>query len=133
MPAKQGSGVKKPERVFRHWQVNAKMVRAALYGRVSTQDQQTLPMQDRAMRELSIFSKALFSSALFLANPVSICPQSERSNLGPKAPGETRMGFHLPMLRLHSFENPTKCGEGAVLGRRGQEWGGRRRSRFQLD
>jgi putative DNA-invertase from lambdoid prophage Rac len=27
------------------------MVRAGLYARVSTQDQQTLPMQNRAMRE----------------------------------------------------------------------------------
>lgn len=31
--------------------MNAKMVRAALYARASTQDQQTLPMQNRAMRE----------------------------------------------------------------------------------
>jgi putative DNA-invertase from lambdoid prophage Rac len=51
MPAKQGSEVKKSGRVFGQGQKTAKMVRAGLYARVSTQDQQTLPMQNRAMRE----------------------------------------------------------------------------------
>src|SRR5271168_2515095 len=51
MPVKQGSGIKKSGRVFGQGQKNAKMVRAGLYARVSTQDQQTLPMQNRAMRE----------------------------------------------------------------------------------
>ena len=51
MPVKQGSGSRKSGKVFGQGQKNAKMVRAALYARVSTQDQQTLPMQNRAMRE----------------------------------------------------------------------------------
>jgi putative DNA-invertase from lambdoid prophage Rac len=51
MPVKQGSEVKKSGRVFGQGQKTAKMVRSGLYARVSTQDQQTLPMQNRAMRE----------------------------------------------------------------------------------
>jgi len=51
MPVKQGSGIKKSGRVFGQGQKAAKMTRAGLYARVSTQDQQTLPMQNRAMRE----------------------------------------------------------------------------------
>jgi DNA invertase Pin-like site-specific DNA recombinase len=51
MPVKQGSEVKKSGRVFGQGQKTAKTVRAGLYARVSTQDQQTLPMQSRAMRE----------------------------------------------------------------------------------
>jgi DNA invertase Pin-like site-specific DNA recombinase len=51
VPAKQGSGSRKSGKVFGQGQKNAKMLRAALYARVSTQDQQTLPMQNRAMRE----------------------------------------------------------------------------------
>jgi predicted site-specific integrase-resolvase len=51
MPVKQGPGIGKSDRVFGQRQRNAKMVRAGLYARVSTQDQQTLPMQNRAMRE----------------------------------------------------------------------------------
>ena len=51
MPVKQGSGSRKSGKVFGQGQKHAKMVRAALYARVSTQDQQTLPMQNRAMRE----------------------------------------------------------------------------------
>ena len=51
MPLKQRSGIRKSGKVFGQGQKNAKMVRAGLYARVSTQDQQTLPMQNRAMRE----------------------------------------------------------------------------------
>jgi hypothetical protein len=51
VPVKQGSAVRKSGRVFGQGQKRAKMVRAGLYARVSTQDQQTLPMQNRAMRE----------------------------------------------------------------------------------
>src|SRR6266567_6160382 len=54
MPVKQGSGSKKSGRVFGQGQKTAKMVRAGLYARVSTQDQQTLPMQNRAMREYAV-------------------------------------------------------------------------------
>jgi len=51
MPVKQGAGTRKSGRVFGQGQKAAKTVRAGLYARVSTQDQQTLPMQNRAMRE----------------------------------------------------------------------------------
>jgi hypothetical protein len=51
VPVKQGSGSRKSGKVFGQGQKTAKMVRASLYARVSTQDQQTLPMQNRAMRE----------------------------------------------------------------------------------
>jgi putative DNA-invertase from lambdoid prophage Rac len=51
MPVKQGSGIRKSGRVFGQGQKTAKTIRAGLYARVSTQDQQTLPMQSRAMRE----------------------------------------------------------------------------------
>ena len=51
VPVRKGSGIRKSGKVFGQGQKNAKMVRAALYARVSTQDQQTLPMQNRAMRE----------------------------------------------------------------------------------
>jgi putative DNA-invertase from lambdoid prophage Rac len=51
VPAKQGSSIRKPEKVVGQGRKSAKMVRAGLYARVSTQDQQTLPMQNRALRE----------------------------------------------------------------------------------
>jgi putative DNA-invertase from lambdoid prophage Rac len=51
VPVKQGSGRRKSGRVFGQGQKTVKMVRAGLYARVSTQDQHTLPMQNRAMRE----------------------------------------------------------------------------------
>ena len=51
MSLKQVSGSRKSGKVFGQGQKNAKMVRAGLYARVSTQDQQTLPMQNRTMRE----------------------------------------------------------------------------------
>ncbi len=51
MPVKQGSGIRKSGRVFGQGKKTAKTVRAGLYARVSTQDQQTLPMQSRAMRD----------------------------------------------------------------------------------
>jgi DNA invertase Pin-like site-specific DNA recombinase len=51
VPIKQGSGIRKSGKVFGQGKKTAKTVRAGLYARVSTQDQQTLPMQNRAMRE----------------------------------------------------------------------------------
>jgi putative DNA-invertase from lambdoid prophage Rac len=51
VPIKQGSGFRKSGKVFGQVQKTAKTIRAGLYARVSTQDQQTLPMQSRAMRE----------------------------------------------------------------------------------
>src|SRR5580692_12210058 len=51
VPVKQGPGIRKSRKVFGQGQKTAKMVCAGLYARVSTQDQQTLPMQNRAMRE----------------------------------------------------------------------------------
>ncbi len=51
MAAKEASGTARPHRVFGQARKPAKMVRAGLYARVSTHDQQTLPLQIRAMRE----------------------------------------------------------------------------------
>ena len=54
MPVKQSSGIKKSGRVFVQGQKAAKTIRVGLYARVSTLDQQTLPMQNRAMREYAV-------------------------------------------------------------------------------
>ena len=55
MPGKQASTTGKSRRVFGHPRKPAKAaLRAALYARVSTHDQQTLPMQNRAMREYAV-------------------------------------------------------------------------------
>ena len=54
MPIKQRSGVRKSGRVFGHGQKSTKTIRVGLYARVSTLDQQTLPMQSRSMREYAV-------------------------------------------------------------------------------
>ena len=52
MAGKRASGKTKSPRVFGHPPRRAKTpLRAGLYARVSTQDQQTIPMQTRALRE----------------------------------------------------------------------------------
>jgi len=51
MAAKQTSEKVKSHRVFGQARKSAQMFRAGLYARVSINDQQTLPMQNRAMRE----------------------------------------------------------------------------------
>src|SRR6516164_11566971 len=51
MPGKRGFPKAKSEDVFGHARKRSKMFRAGLYARVSTNDQQTLAMQNRAMRE----------------------------------------------------------------------------------
>src|SRR5713101_1218597 len=51
MAAKQAFPKAKSGNVFGHARKPSKMFRAGLYARVSTNDQQTLPMQSRAMRE----------------------------------------------------------------------------------
>ena len=51
MAEKRASRNTQPHRVFGPARKPAKMLRAGLYARVSTTDQQTLPMQNRAMRE----------------------------------------------------------------------------------
>jgi DNA invertase Pin-like site-specific DNA recombinase len=51
MVAKPASTTAKPKRVFGQPQAPTKMFRVGLYARVSTHDQQTLPLQMRAMRE----------------------------------------------------------------------------------
>jgi predicted site-specific integrase-resolvase len=53
MTAKRASKTAKPTRGFGQRQKPAKMFRVGLYARVSTHDQQTLPLQIRAMREYS--------------------------------------------------------------------------------
>jgi putative DNA-invertase from lambdoid prophage Rac len=49
--AKRASSTTKSKRVFGQRRAPAKMFRVGLYARVSTHDQQTLPLQMRAMRE----------------------------------------------------------------------------------
>jgi putative DNA-invertase from lambdoid prophage Rac len=51
MAAKRVSANAKSHNLFGHARKLSKMFRAGLYARVSTNDQQTLPMQNRAMRE----------------------------------------------------------------------------------
>src|SRR6202011_4801902 len=54
MPIKRASPTAKSEHVFGQRRKPAKMFRVGLYARVSTNDQQTLPMQSRAMREYAV-------------------------------------------------------------------------------
>ena len=51
MAAKQASEKTKSRRVFGHAPRPSKMFRAGIYARVSTDDQQTIPLQIRALRE----------------------------------------------------------------------------------
>ena len=51
MPAKRTIPNSKSKRVFGQSRQRVKMLRAGLYARVSTLDQQSLPMQMRALRE----------------------------------------------------------------------------------
>jgi hypothetical protein len=51
MPAKRTSPKSKSKRVFGQSRKPAKMLRAGLYARDCTLDQQTLPLQMRALRE----------------------------------------------------------------------------------
>src|SRR6266446_4319811 len=51
MPAKRAFPKAKSDNVFGQARKQPKMFRAGLYARVSTNDQQTLPMQSRSMRE----------------------------------------------------------------------------------
>lgn len=51
MPKKRASQKANCDNVFGHARKSAKMLRAGLYTRVSTNDQQTLAMQNRALRE----------------------------------------------------------------------------------
>ena len=54
MPRKRASQKPKSDHVFGQARRPAKMFRAGLYARVSTNDQQTLAMQNRAMREYAV-------------------------------------------------------------------------------
>jgi putative DNA-invertase from lambdoid prophage Rac len=54
MAAKLASEEPKSRRVFGHARKPAKMFRAGLYARVSTDDQQTIPLQIRALREYAV-------------------------------------------------------------------------------
>jgi len=51
MPVKQAFQQAESDRVFGHTRKRLNMFRAGLYARVSTNDQQTIPMQIRTMRE----------------------------------------------------------------------------------
>src|SRR5450756_342815 len=54
MAAKRASEKAKSPRVFGQARKAAKMFRAGLYARVSTNDQQTVPLQIRALREYAV-------------------------------------------------------------------------------
>src|SRR5258705_1710312 len=54
MPIKRASQKVKSDDVFGQARKHPKMFRAGLYARVSTNDQQTLPVQSRAMREYAV-------------------------------------------------------------------------------
>ena len=54
MAAKRASEKAKSQRVFGQARNPAKMFRAGLYARVSTSDQQTVPLQIRALREYAV-------------------------------------------------------------------------------
>src|ERR1700687_6160990 len=54
MAGKRGSDRAKIQRVFGQARKPAKMFRAGLYARVSTNDQQTIPLQIRALREYAV-------------------------------------------------------------------------------
>jgi putative DNA-invertase from lambdoid prophage Rac len=54
MAAKRASEKPKSSRVFGQAREPAKMFRAGLYARVSTNDQQTIPLQIRALREYAV-------------------------------------------------------------------------------
>src|SRR5882762_2421112 len=54
MPIKRASPKAKSNNVFGQARRPVKMFRAGLYARVSTNDQQTLAMQNRAMREYAV-------------------------------------------------------------------------------
>ena len=51
MPAKRPSHNAKPPKVFGQRRKTSKMFRAGIYVRISTNDQQTIPLQLRALRE----------------------------------------------------------------------------------
>jgi len=51
MPKNRASPKAKPDNVFGQARKRPKMFRVGLYARVSTNDQQTLPMQSHALRE----------------------------------------------------------------------------------
>jgi putative DNA-invertase from lambdoid prophage Rac len=52
--AKRASAKAKSHRVFGHARKPAKMIRVGIYARVSTVDQQTIPLQIRALREYAV-------------------------------------------------------------------------------
>src|SRR5260370_5387215 len=54
MDAKRSVEKAKSRRVFGHARNSAKMFRVGLYARVSTNDQQTIPLQIRALREYAV-------------------------------------------------------------------------------
>src|SRR2546427_10427165 len=62
--AKRASEDAKSDRDFGQRRKQPKMFRAGLYARVSTNDQQTLPMQSRSMREYRVVYRALGSVGL---------------------------------------------------------------------
>lgn len=89
MPRKRASQKAKSGHVFGQARRPAKMLRAGLYARVSTNDQQTLAMQNRAMREYAarrgwtiVLQVREVNSGAVRRKPVRSCsklPAAERS------------------------------------------------------
>ena len=79
MAAKRASETAKSTRVFGQRQESAKMFRVGLYARVSTHDQQTLPLQMRTMREYAAkrgWTVPLRSKKSVPARPNANCARS---------------------------------------------------------
>ena len=74
MPMKRASQKPNVDHVFGQARKRTKMLRAGLYARVSTNDQQTLAMQNRAMREYAtrreLSAAVRKSEAVTLRSPV---------------------------------------------------------------
>jgi len=74
MPAKQAFAKAKSGNVFGHARNPAKTFRAGFHARVSTTDQQTLAMQNRAMRDYA----DCFSSVTVIGTPQGVMRQELR-------------------------------------------------------
>jgi DNA invertase Pin-like site-specific DNA recombinase len=77
MPAKRTFSKAKTKDVFGHLRKPEKMLRAGLYARVSTLDQQTLPMQMRALREYA--TNRGWTVAMQLTDVGFLVPRSENN------------------------------------------------------
>src|SRR5216683_3074674 len=85
MGAKQASANAKSHRVFGQARRPPKMFRAGLYARVSTNDQQTIPLQIRALREYAVRRGWIIALQVKEVGSLArspICPLSISDKLG---------------------------------------------------